>query len=349
MLPNGGLNKIETIKTEKIIINSSVKAHILKNFSIQEKEFLCSKSFYISGGTGFVGRWIISVLLNLLEGEKLPAITILTRNPQKARNLFTNENLIRTISWQELDSIPNNDFSNKEICGIHSGVPASSGEIISEEDVKFFGIKTFQFITKIAKISDDPTFVNLSTGGVYVRPVNGFISENETRKQNTILTNYEKIKITDEVTLESFVGKEVIKGANPRLFSFCGPGLAIPGNFALSSFIHLAQMGQPIKLTGNPDSLRSYMSPVDMAIWIIKCAIYPTLETLHIGSNEAFTMQQIAEIIANRFGTNVEIEECATDQPIQNYVPVTDFTSDHLNVALTLDFHSAIEYWLESS
>jgi len=329
-------------------INSGINAHIQKNFSIQEIEILGSKSFYISGGTGFVGRWIILVLLNLLEGEKFPEITILTRNPQKARNLFRNVKSIRIISWRELDSLPNNDLSNKKVFGIHSGVPASSGEIISGDDVKLFGNNTFQFISKIAKISDSATFVNLSTGGVYDRPVTGLISENETRKQNTTLTNYEKIKITDEVTLESLVGEKIIQGANPRLFSFCGPGLAIPGNFALSRFIHLAQMGQPIKLTGNPDSLRSYMSPIDMAIWIIKCAIYPTLQTLHIGSSEAFTMQQIAEIIANRFGTNVEIEENALDQPIQNYVPVTNITSDHLNVTLTLDFHSAIEYWLAS-
>lgn len=349
MSSNGDSNKTERIKREKMMINSRIKSHMQNNFSIQEIEFLSSKSFYISGGTGFVGRWIISVLLNLLSEENFPEITILTRNPQKAQNLFTNENSIRMISWQELDSIPTHNFSNRKVFGIHAGVPASSGEIISNKDVRLFGNNMLQFISKITKISDNPTFVNLSTGGVYVRPLKGFISEEETRKQNLVLTNYEKVKIADEVTLESFVGKKIIQGANPRLFSFCGPGMAIPGNFALSSFIDSAQTGQPIKLTGNPESLRSYMSPIDMAIWIIKCAIYPTLETLHIGSSEAFTMQQIAEIIATRFGTSVEIEEYATDKPIQNYVPMTNITSNHLNVTQTLDFHSAIEYWLESS
>ena len=90
------------------------------------------------------------------------------------------------------------------------------------------------------------------------------------------------------------------------------------------------------------------MSPLDMAIWILKSSIYPTLETLHIGSSEVFTIEKIAEIISKKFGTRLEIDSSTSEIPIRNYVPVIQNTFKHLRITQTLDFQSSLNYWVDN-
>ena len=330
------------------MIGFDASEHIRKNFSDKELEYLRSKIFYITGGSGFVGRWIIATLLHLFNNENTPEIVIITRTPKKVQNLFPAKKSVKVIDWTEMMLSPHYESSTKEVIGFHCAVPAASGEVIGADQVKFFGENTRKFISKIIEISDSPTLINISTGGVYDRPTSGLIGEQSIRKHVVPFTNYETTKINDEVILENLAKAKNVNGANPRLFSFCGPGLELPGTFAVSNFIHLAKAGKPIKIIGNPHSLRSYMSPLDMAIWILKSSIYPTLETLHIGSSEVFTIEKIAEIISKKFGTRLEIDSSTSEIPIRNYVPVIQNTFKHLRITQTLDFQSSLNYWVDN-
>lgn len=95
---------------------------------------------------------------------------------------------------------------------------------------------------------------------------------------------------------------EVIRGINPRLFAFAGPGFPLERDFAFSSFMRMALQKKPIVIRGHPDTRRSYMHPIDMATWII-CA-WANVDALrghpiHIGSPVPISMLELARQIAS--------------------------------------------------
>jgi hypothetical protein len=85
-----------------------------------------------------------------------------------------------------------------------------------------------------------------------------------------------------------------------------------------------------------------------MGIWLLKTSLYPTLENLHIGSNQGNQMIEIAHLISHRFGIGeVEINSTIKSIP-ESYVPETTRTSSLLNVHNIIPFDEAINLWHKS-
>jgi hypothetical protein len=90
------------------------------------------------------------------------------------------------------------------------------------------------------------------------------------------------------------------------------------------------------------------MSPIDMGIWLVKTSLYPTLENLHVGSNQGNQMIEIAHLISRRFGIGEVEFKPTTESILESYVPETTRTSSLLNVHNIIPFDEAIKLWHES-
>jgi dTDP-glucose 4,6-dehydratase len=230
---------------------------------------------------------------------------------------------------------------------IHAAIPAASGHVITSEEFHAYSVNLRKLINAaIVGCKDKPTVINLSSGGVYSRPLTGPILETNAGERRENLTNYEKIKFLDEEMIEDFVKKGLVLGANPRLFSFTGPGLNIPGTFAISNFVGQAVAGRPVEVLGWIDSERSFMSPVDMAIWVIKCSLYPTIETLHVGASEKITMGELALKISDKFGAGeISVKDSFIGER-HSYYPETKYTRTQLKISSELSLDESLEVWL---
>jgi dTDP-glucose 4,6-dehydratase len=227
-------------------------------------------------------------------------------------------------------------------------VPAASGVEITNLDLDPLNSSTSTYANYLGRRYQHPIFVNVSSGSVYKRPEDGLILEVGAEAKISNLSNYDRIKIEDECIVKTLTDKGSINGTSPRLFSFTGPGLEIPGKFAIASFMYDAISKRPVQITGNHLSSRSYMSPIDMGIWLMKTSLYPTLEILHVGSNQGNQMIEIAHLISRRFGIG-EVEFNPTIESIpESYVPETARTSRLLNVHNIIPFDEAIKLWHES-
>ena len=327
------------------LLEGSAKSYVKQSFDTEEVSALGNSNFFISGGTGFSGRWLITVLNALFEPENSPNITVITRSPEKAQRVFKSCPNLVVLDWKSLEGFVRKLPHQQKIIAVHASVPAASGVAISHSDVIQLKLLTESFALLLGNQTDIPIFINLSSGGVYLRPNIGSIPELGGTLKTSISNAYDKVKFADEETVNRLTREGVIKGVNPRMFSFTGPGIDIPGRFALGSFLHEALNNNPVKITGNEYSVRSYMSPIDLGIWIIKSAIYPTIQTIHIGSPEGQKMIDIAQQVSKLFGSGeVEIIN-GIGTELESYVPQTQQSEKQLHIKEVLDFSSSLSLW----
>lgn len=322
-----------------------MESHLKNSFSTEEIAHISGTTFYVSGGTGFTGRWIISALRSLFEKKNRPEIKIISRSPLRALELFKDYSNFSVTSWEKLNYSVSPNTQKSKVVGFHASVPAASGVNIHQGEVEYFKANTESYARLLSNQYLFPAFINLSSGTVYKRPTSGLIPEANPLNKPTYISPYDQVKFADEKIVENMTAANLINGANPRLFSFTGPGIEVPGKFALGSFMNDALSGKAVRITGSGDSTRSYMSPVDMAIWLLKTAIYPTIETIHIGSSEGLSMSKIATIVSRKFGTGeIEFVSGSMIAP-ESYVPENVVTKMILHVDGILSFISSLESW----
>ena len=327
------------------LLEGNAKSYVKQSFDTEEVSALANSELFISGGTGFSGRWLITVLRALFESENAPNITVISRSPENAQRIFKYCSNLVVLDWKSLEGYVRKLPYERKIIAIHASVPAASGVAISHSDVIQFKLLTESFALLLGNQTNKPIFINLSSGGVYLRPNTGSIPEVEGQLKTSLINPYDQVKFADEETVNRLTHEGVINGVNPRMFSFTGPGIDIPGRFALGSFLHDALKNNPVKITGNGYTLRSYMSPIDLGIWILKSAIYPTIQTIHIGSPEGQNMIDIAQQVSKLFGNGkVEITHDPSTE-LESYVPRTQQSQKQLHIKELLDFSSSLSLW----
>lgn len=327
-------------------MSSGIVEHILANFTKDELAYLNSCTFLLSGGSGFAAEWIVSILYGLSSDDSLPQIVLLGRDPDKIAMKYKSYHNLKVVSWQNLP-FENMEEGATNFVIIHSSVPAASGEKILATEIDSYSRNTEILVDAALKVSLKPTLVNLSTGGLYMRPSYGFISETSAHVKSNNLTPYERVKFNDEEITSRYGASGLVRATNPRLFSFTGPGLRVPGKFALTEFVSNAISAKPILVRGNPSSFRSYMSPVDMGIWILKCAIWPSVGVVHIGSSEGLLMSEVAELVGQEFGRSNKIDIQDSVTLPESYVPENTETKKQLRINKMLDFRDSLKFWSE--
>lgn len=304
-------------------------------------EPLSKAEILIAGGTGFVGRWLAT---SLVEASKIYNIKmhLLVRNREKANKFFANENnpnlqfipIDREIHLGSLTHI------------IHAATPStpSTGGADSEY---VFNVAT-QMTERLIQVAGDneaPTFMHLSSGAVYgEKPLQKRdIPENE-QVVDTSQNLYTKSKVEIERQVLNAHNAGLINGTNPRLFAFTGPGLALDAHFAIGNFMRDAVNGNPIFMSGHPDTTRSYLHPVDMTTWLLAALARPSMMSTHIGSSQGYSMQSISELISREFNLpQVEVRNELSQAT--HYVPDTSRTRARLQVCETVSLTEAISRW----
>lgn len=328
-------------------MSPEIVEHIQSNFTKKELAYLNDCTFLISGGNGFAAEWIVSILYSLSSNNTLPRVVLLSRDPANVSLKYKGYHNLKTINWKNI-SPENVGETSKNFAIIHCSVPAASGENILTTDIESYSRNTETLLNAALEVSALPTMVNLSTGGLYRRPSHGLIGETSAEVKSGILTPYESVKFNDEEITRRYDALGLVKAANPRLFSFTGPGLNVPGKFALTEFVSDAISAKPIQVRGNPRSFRSYMSPIDMGIWILKCAIWPSLKVLHVGSSEGFLMNEVAELVGQEFGSSNKVVTQDSFASPESYVPENDETKKQLRINKVLKFRDSVKLWADN-
>ncbi len=116
-----------------------------------------------------------------------------------------------------------------------------------------------------------------------------------------------------------------------RLFSFTGNNLLSKNQYAVTTFIKSAVSENRIKVLGDPLTLRSYLHQDSMSEWILTALAASQRNSCYqIGSNEAVTIGQLAEFIAQETGAEIDYSEAPSSGDI--YIPDNTETRIKLGV-----------------
>lgn len=159
----------------------------------------------------------------------------------------------------------------------------------------------------------------------------------ESKKQNLINS---RIKVENEIIQK--LSNSSIDGNVGRLFSFIGPKILHKNQYAVSSFLSQAQSSHKIKVTGNPNTVRSYLGTDDLSSWIYKTIQLDTKPAImNFGSKTPVKIGELASYIAQK--TNSELEFLNHDLPSDIYVPDNKITLDLLKVSEGIGWQEQVD------
>jgi len=132
-----------------------------------------------------------------------------------------------------------------------------------------------------------------------------------------------------------------------RCFAFVGPYLPLDANFAVGNFIRDALKGGPIVIQGDGTPLRSYLYAADLAVWLWTILVRgQNCRPYNVGSDEAISIRELAEEIANHFLPIRDIRivrEINQKQAREQYVCDGLRSKTELNLKVNTSLNNAIE------
>jgi nucleoside-diphosphate-sugar epimerase len=313
------------------------------------------KSIFLTGGTGFFGKWLLESFIYANEKLNLNAkITTLSRNPEK----FLNENIfyrkyINNLFFIKGDVLTFNYDINDQFDYIIHGATTASDTLNNESpllmlDTIILGTKKILEFANKQKLKG---FLFISSGAIYGKqPENvQHIKESDSFKVDINNSNsaYSEGKRAAELYCSIYATKHSIPIKIARCFAFVGPYLPLDTNFAIGNFIKNFINKENIIIKGDGTPLRSYLYASDLSIWLWKIlAKGGTNSVYNVGSNESTSITALAKkILDNNYNESLKlvITKPKINSELLQYVPSIDKAKIELGLRVNIDLDTAIK------
>jgi dTDP-glucose 4,6-dehydratase len=323
-------------------------------------EAIRGQNIFVTGGTGFFGRWIVESFAFANERLALGAhMTVLTRDPaafaRKASDLARNPSLsfvagdVRSLRYQGiLRYIPSN----------HSGrfpfiIHAATESVGQTDPISTFNtiVNGTRAVLDFALASGTRRFLFTSSGAIYGTQPSDITHIPETYSGAPDCTRatsvYGEGKRAAEVLCAAYHSRyPALEPVFARCFAFVGPFLALDAHFAVGNFIRDAMVGGPIRIGGDGTPSRSYLHASDLAIWLWTLLLRgQAARAYNVGSEEDVTILKLAQTVAECFPSPTAVtvaQESRPDVPPSRYVPSTRLAADELGLKCLLPLAEAI-------
>lgn len=279
-------------------------------------------SLLITGTNGFVGRSLIDQIASLSR-DSLPGRLILLTRHGLEFDLPANLWEISTVLERDLTK---DWMLNQEVSHLINLAADGSKSPYSPEASKNFSSIVNNLVSWISTFQDPPRVFHASSGAC-----SGYIPINVDKEFSNLKNNFVQNRLQAELDLKRAsenIGFELSIG---RLFSFSGTHLISKNHYAISNFINAAKKSRLINVTGDPNTVRSYLHQESLANWLLTSLVSQNAFTdLQIGSSQPVTIRELAEFIAE--STSSELNYASDPIPGDIYLPDNQETQDKLGV-----------------
>lgn len=304
---------------------------------------------FLTGGTGFFGRWMVESFLHCNQALALNArMTILSRDPERfmasARHLDFNS--VSFIQGDIRDFVfPDERFTHV----IHAATEAS--QVLNQENpLKMFDVimQGTRRVLDLAIHSGTKRLLYVSSGAVYgpqpheVSYVGeemffGFAPNNQANA-------YAEGKRAAEFLCSVYARNCSIQIPIARCFAFVGPYLPLDSHFAIGNFINDLLNRRPIRVGGDGSPMRSYLHASDMAAWLWTILLKgESGRAYNVGSGDAISIRELALKIASHEGLEVTFGSAPSPgTPIHQYVPNVNRATQELGCRVQVPLDEAI-------
>lgn len=308
---------------------------------------------FITGGTGFFGRWILESLVRANDrfGGRTTAV-VLTRDAAAFRRDMPALAGHPAIAFHEGDlarfSFPDGEFSHV----LHMGTTSSSATFNNEEPLaKFENIvmgtqRTLDFAVRCRARK----FLLTSSGAVYgtqpaalSRIPDDHLGGPETTEPAAAVGHSKRAA---EFLTAAYGQKHGFDATIARCFSFVGRHLPLDIHYAIGNFMRDAIKGGPVEVRGDGTQVRSYLYAADLVIWLmtILCKGTPG-RAYNVGSEEDVTIADLAHRVARLAPVPVDVRIAGLPPRLprpDRYVPSTARARTELGLETLVSLDDAI-------
>ncbi len=313
---------------------------------------LADTRIFITGGTGFIGRWMLETLwrANRTRGLKAKAV-ILSRDPArffKTAPHLASDPAFSFVSGDIQDfAHPDGAFTHL----IHAATDASA-DLNEHNPLKMFDtvVGGTRHALDFAVARKIKNVLFMSSGAVYGRQpfeVSHVAEDWPGAPDCTAPVNaYAEGKRAAEM-LCGIYGKQFgLEITTARIFALLGPMLSLDTHFAAGNFINDAIAGRRVTVKSNGLPVRSYLYIADLTWMLWQLLVRGSAgSTYNLGSDEGISIRDLAERIAiliGRDGFEVLGQADIGWNP-GRYVPDTQRAKHELGLAKTVSLDDAIQ------
>ena len=289
------------------------------------------QSFFITGGTGFFGMWLLESFAYINDSLGLGMrATVLTRDPsafaRKAPHLSQRADLDFIQGDVRSFVFPSGKFTYV----IHAATEASAKlNQDSPEEMLDAIIGGTRRVLDFAAQAGVKKFLLTSSGAVYgQQPADiTHISEDYLGAPDPLLPGsaYGEGKRVSEHMCTVHARQHGYDVKFARCFAFVGPHLPLDAHFAIGNFIRDALAGHPIHIAGDGTPMRSYLYASDLAIWLWTLLFKaPSARAYNVGSADDLSIAQLAATVATALGGKSIVSVAQRQDPLRplsRYVP----------------------------
>ncbi|HZS54842.1 MAG TPA: NAD-dependent epimerase/dehydratase family protein [Bryobacteraceae bacterium] len=302
---------------------------------------LKGQQLFITGGTGFVGTWLVESFAWANDYLHLDAkATILTRNAEAFRRKApygANHPSVRLLEGDVRNfALPEADYSFL----VHAATdqaPPSSEEPTGTFERELSGT---HHVLEFARRCNVKRLLFTSSGAVYGRQPRELTHVPEeycgAPSPVEIGSAYGEAKRASELLCAAWARQFGFTAVIARLFTFAGPRLPLNINFAVGNFVRDILVGGPVKIAGDGTAYRSYLYAADLAIWLWNLLVRgESARPYNVGSGDAITIRDLAQLAVETLSPGILIEIAqAADQNVRanRYVPSVGRVANELGL-----------------
>jgi nucleoside-diphosphate-sugar epimerase len=313
---------------------------------ISSWQSLAGLSIFITGGTGFIGKWLLASLIDADHSLSLNCrITVLSRNPSAFERSWPA--LTGHVNWVAGDV---RDFpirSEHFDVIIHAAADVASQ--VSSAEMFSTCLDGTRRVLQLAAHCGASRLLLVSSGAIYGPLPSGMthVKESHLGGPDPLLAGSayaEGKRVSEWLCAASSDHGLQVKIA--RVFALVGPHLPLNAHFAIGNFLRAAMAGEQIVIQGDGTPYRSYLYAADMAAWLWAVLIKgASSRAYNVGSDESISIAALAEkiscVMSSESKSTVRKQAVSSASAV-HYVPDISRSMHELRLPAPLPLEEAI-------
>jgi dTDP-glucose 4,6-dehydratase len=304
---------------------------------------------FVTGGTGFFGRWVLESFMRANDELSLGAeAVVLTRAPVRFADAAPHVVGHAAVTLQSGDvrafDFPALEFTHVLHMATETALEGSGAASFQTAVQGTERVLDFAAGRRVRKL------LLTSSGAVYGTqpPDCERVSEEYTGapRPEDASAGYAHGKRAAEFLCSVAAGQAGLQIKIARCFAFVGPLLPLDANFAIGNFIRDASEGVRIEVSGDGTPHRSYLYAADLAVWLWTILFKgESGRPYNVGSEADLSIADLARLVAGvlRPGTPVHIaDKPVAGEPPRRYVPSTARAVHELHLRSRVDLADAV-------
>jgi dTDP-glucose 4,6-dehydratase len=332
-------------------VSARDREHMLAH-TVDLWEALRGERVFMTGGTGFVGTWLVEAFVAANDAYDLGAtVVLLSRDPARFAARAPHLAGDRAVRLFAGDAV---DFTSPEGCFtfvVHAATERQNG------DAGATSLRTLdrdtaatRRVLDFARHAETRRVLFTSSGAVYGSQPATLSHVSETYPgapdATDVRTAYGQGKRLSEFACASYARTYGFAAVIARLFAFVGPHLPLRAGFAVGDFLGDILAGSAIRIGADGTAVRSYLYAADLAIWLWTMLLRGAPgRAYNVGSAHALSIRQLAELMVAELapGTAIEVEgQTLAGAAGARYVPSIDRAESELGLRVHVALPDAL-------